>query len=123
MRLPALNLYVKIGFWMLLNLALLAVVGGIFAGYALFAGGYDGVIPASFFSVRSDSVLRVVSYSIVLFLNGRSFWPSMLAVCLLSFIFRPSTRNPSVLPKFLIPWWSGPPDCPGLPTLSVPVQK
>ncbi len=55
------NLYVKISLWMLLNLLLLGVLGALAAGYMLLETGHDGVLPASLFSTRSDSVLRVIS--------------------------------------------------------------
>ena len=55
------NLYVKTTLWMLLNLLLLGVLGVLAAGYMLLETGYDGILPASLFSARSDSVLRVIS--------------------------------------------------------------
>ncbi|WP_298068721.1 HAMP domain-containing sensor histidine kinase [uncultured Mailhella sp.] len=61
MKFSVLNLYVKIGCWMLLNLALLGVLCAVLAAYALFGGKYDGVVSASLFSARSDSTLRVIS--------------------------------------------------------------
>ena len=61
MRFVSGSLYVKTILWMLLNLLLLAVLGVAVAGYAMLGAGYDGVLPASLFSARSDSVLRVVS--------------------------------------------------------------
>lgn len=64
MKFSFVNLYVKIGCWMLLNLLLLGLLCMLFGGYALFGGGYDGVVSASLFSARADSVLRVVSANI-----------------------------------------------------------
>ena len=61
MKLFRCNLYVKIILWMLLNLVLLAVLGVAAAGYVMTGKGYDGVLPASLFSTRSDSTLRVIS--------------------------------------------------------------
>ena len=55
------NLYVKISLWMLLNLVLLAVLGFGLSCYAMLGNGYDGVLPASLFSTRADSALRVIS--------------------------------------------------------------
>ncbi len=60
MRLLSANLYIKIVLWMLLNLVLLAVLSACIACWALMGRGYDGVLPASLFSARADSALRVV---------------------------------------------------------------
>ena len=55
------NLYVKIILWMLLNLELLAVLGFGFGVYLMTGRGQDGILPASLFSTRADSALRVIS--------------------------------------------------------------
>lgn len=55
------NLYVKIILWMLLNLVLLAVLGCGFSLYLMAGRGQDGILPASLFSTRADSALRVIS--------------------------------------------------------------
>jgi len=61
MRLFRANLYVKIVLWMLLNIVLLAMLGGGVACWALMGRGYDGILPASLFSAKADRALRVVS--------------------------------------------------------------
>ena len=61
MNLLRCNLYVKIILWMLLNLVLLAVLGCGVSWYVMTGKGYDGVLPASLFSTRADSALRVIS--------------------------------------------------------------
>lgn len=61
MNLLRCNLYVKIILWMLLNLVLLAVLGCGISWYVMAGKGYDGVLPASLFSTRADSALRVIS--------------------------------------------------------------
>ena len=55
------NLYVKIILRMLLNLVLLAVLGCGFSLYLMAGRGQDGILPASLFSTRADSALRVIS--------------------------------------------------------------
>ncbi len=64
MKFPLFNLYVKIGCWMLLNLAFLGLLCVLIGGYALIGREDDGVFSASLFSARADSVLRVVSANI-----------------------------------------------------------
>lgn len=61
MNLLSCNLYVKIILWMLLNLVLLVVLGCGISCYVMMGRGYDGVLPASLFSTRADSALRVIS--------------------------------------------------------------
>ncbi|MGN1038518.1 MAG: hypothetical protein ACI4P0_03900 [Mailhella sp.] len=55
------NLYIKISLWLVLNLVLLAVLVCSLSYYVLMGRGYDGVLPASLFSARADSTLRVIS--------------------------------------------------------------
>ena len=61
MTLPRCNLYVKLSLWMLLNFVLLATLGSVLCCYVMTNKGYDGILPASLFSTRADSSLRVIS--------------------------------------------------------------
>ncbi len=55
------NLYVKLSLWMSLNFVLLAALGGGLCWYVMTSRGYDGILPASLFSTKADSALRVIS--------------------------------------------------------------
>ncbi len=55
------NLYIKISLWLVLNLVLLAALVAGISCYVLMGRSYDGVLPASLFSARADSSLRVIS--------------------------------------------------------------
>lgn len=54
------SLYSKMLAWLLLNLLLIALVGGGFVFFVLFSNTY-GLVPASLFSSNVENVFRVLS--------------------------------------------------------------